>query len=432
MSPRTALLALGVTAAVLAIAWGTKLVAISEPVQEGERQSLSSLGYIGAVKVNPEDLNKRGVVRYRPESTAGGLNLYVPTAWGAAFTKEFAGFEPSREAILMDMEGEELREWSVQRFGDDGRLGWAMADFGPTGDLYAVHAHRALYRLNWDNEVVWALDGNVHHDFDFDRQGDIWVLTERVRTVEFAGHPVRLVDQGVAVVSGADGRVVRRFWMYEHLVEQPFFRKYMQKRLGLVEREGKLVVRGGHTSLSERLSSRPKDWLHANTAELMANGSEHWDEGDFMTCLALANMVVVFDKDDFSVRWHWAENALEHPHDPSLTADGTITVFDNGKFRRTSAVKEVEPTTKELVWMYEGTELDPFFSAIRGLAQRLSNGNTLITSSQEGRVLEVTVEGEIVWEWYNPDLIEGKMRVPIRMVRLDADTTSRLRARLGA
>ena len=39
---------------------------------------------------------------------------------------------------------------------------------------------------------------------------------------------------------------------------------------------------------------------------------------------------------------------------------------------------------------------------MRGDQQRLANGNTLITESEGGRLLEVTRDGEIVWEFINP------------------------------
>ncbi len=43
-----------------------------------------------------------------------------------------------------------------------------------------------------------------------------------------------------------------------------------------------------------------------------------------------------------------------------------------------------------------------FFSPRMGNAQRLPNGNTLITESSFGRFFEVTREGEVVWEYVNP------------------------------
>jgi hypothetical protein len=42
-----------------------------------------------------------------------------------------------------------------------------------------------------------------------------------------------------------------------------------------------------------------------------------------------------------------------------------------------------------------------------GNAQRLPNGNTLITESSFGRFFEVTKEGELVWEYVN--LFFGKL-----------------------
>ena len=41
-------------------------------------------------------------------------------------------------------------------------------------------------------------------------------------------------------------------------------------------------------------------------------------------------------------------------------------------------------------------------SVLRSVQSRLTNGNTLITESDGGRLFEVTPEGEIVWEFINP------------------------------
>ena len=38
----------------------------------------------------------------------------------------------------------------------------------------------------------------------------------------------------------------------------------------------------------------------------------------------------------------------------------------------------------------------------QGAAQRLPNGNTLVTSTQQGHLFEVTPAGEVVWEFVNP------------------------------
>ena len=52
--------------------------------------------------------------------------------------------------------------------------------------------------------------------------------------------------------------------------------------------------------------------------------------------------------------------------------------------------------------------------------QRLPNGNTLITESCSGRVFEITKDGRIVWEFYNPNIkTETQERETIyRMTRI--------------
>ena len=45
---------------------------------------------------------------------------------------------------------------------------------------------------------------------------------------------------------------------------------------------------------------------------------------------------------------------------------------------------------------------DHFYSCYISSAQRLPNGNTLITEGSDGRLLEVTQDHEIVWEYLSP------------------------------
>ena len=67
-------------------------------------------------------------------------------------------------------------------------------------------------------------------------------------------------------------------------------------------------------------------------------------------------------------------------------------------------VLEIDPVKVEKVWEYSLQGLDSyrFFSHYVSSAQRLPNGNTLITEGADGRLLEVTTSGEIVWEYVSP------------------------------
>jgi outer membrane protein assembly factor BamB len=60
---------------------------------------------------------------------------------------------------------------------------------------------------------------------------------------------------------------------------------------------------------------------------------------------------------------------------------------------------EIDPVTVKLVWSYTAPT---FFATNISGAQRLPNGNTLVTEGPDGRVFEVTTQGAIVWEYIYP------------------------------
>ena len=75
-----------------------------------------------------------------------------------------------------------------------------------------------------------------------------------------------------------------------------------------------------------------------------------------------------------------------------------------------SRVLQFNPVTLEITWQYTPlehgcflfTDASKFYSSYISSAQRLPNGNTLITEGSDGHLLEVTPEHEIVWEYINP------------------------------
>jgi hypothetical protein len=77
-------------------------------------------------------------------------------------------------------------------------------------------------------------------------------------------------------------------------------------------------------------------------------------------------------------------------------------------------VLEVDPTNLATVWQYGGTADRPLQSLIRSSQERLANGNTLITESSGGRIVEVTRDGTVVWEYINPIRAgDGDRLIPI-------------------
>ena len=98
-----------------------------------------------------------------------------------------------------------------------------------------------------------------------------------------------------------------------------------------------------------------------------------------------------------------------------------------------SRVIEVDPRTDEIVWEYRAEVPTDFYSRTRGASQRLSNGNTLVTESEKGRIFEITRDGEVVWDFVNPSLsVEREPGVVVRARRLEGVDHTDAIARLSS
>jgi len=113
-----------------------------------------------------------------------------------------------------------------------------------------------------------------------------------------------------------------------------------------------------------------------------------------------------------------------------LLSNGNILIFENdvrsdrGNYSR---VFELNPKTEKIVWEYKADPPEKFYSGNMGSAQRLPNGNTLITESTKGHIFEVTRDGEIVWEFYNPKFNkEGKRKTIYRFLRLTLEDLKKI------
>jgi hypothetical protein len=96
---------------------------------------------------------------------------------------------------------------------------------------------------------------------------------------------------------------------------------------------------------------------------------------------------------------------MSHQHDPTITQDGTLLVFDNGTKHppiARSRVVEVDMKTDQIIWQYVPSPVFSMLSLHIAGAERLANGNTLICEGESGRVFEVTRNCEICWEWNSP------------------------------
>jgi outer membrane protein assembly factor BamB len=141
-------------------------------------------------------------------------------------------------------------------------------------------------------------------------------------------------------------------------------------------------------------------WAQGNSVEELPNG-------DILASFRPTSTVVRISRSTGKIIWKLGPPLVAGQHAPTLLGNGNVLIFDNGVHRlddsmQYSRVIEINPGTNEIVWKYQDKPAWNFFSPRMGNAQRLPNGNTLITEASFGRLFEVTKEGEIVWEYVNP------------------------------
>jgi hypothetical protein len=344
-----------------------------------ERAALEALGYVDhAPADNPEE---RGVTADEVPN-ANGLNLY--------------GSRDRAEALLMDTEGEVVHRWESQR--DES---WMHVEPLGNGEVLTITRDVALARYDWESEEIWRKRLPVHHDVAVDGEGRILALTRGRTSLSHEGEELPVLCDSIAVLS-LEGEVIERrplLPLFRSLVE-PRRIQSVQRRLSTGQSPDDLLRPGGVADL-----------LHTNSiAILRTEIDEIAPAGAILLSFRAASRIAILSHDLDEVLWSWGRGELDGQHDVSQIANGNLMAFDNGLKRNAeSRVIEIDPVAGEVVWAYDPPDL---FTRLRGGAQELSNGHVLITESDSGHVLEVTREGEMVWEFWNPD-VRGSRRATI-------------------
>ncbi len=380
---------------------------------ERRLEMLRSVPYL-AFSESTVDESDTGVVIYNPQKAYPGYNLYC-TRW-------------TGEAFLLDMSGRVAHRWRYLSVG--GRGSYHHVDMLENGDLLVIKEYKELLRLNWDAKLMWEKEMVVHHDVAQDVDGSLYTIVREYRVHRGMG-----VWFDAIVHLAPDGEVIDRWSSYDHLNElkevldkNSFLDTILDSVLAGRSGDGK-----GAGDAKKALERRPEglDYFHLNSVSVLptsmhGEGDVRFQKGNLLICSRHVNQIAILEKKTYRPLWAWGEGELEWPHHATMLANGNILLFDNGIHRQYSRVIELDPVSKSVVWMYSSEPAELFYSKSRSSAQRLPNGNTLICESDDGRVFEVTGEGEVVWMWLNPSIEEGHREGLYRMMRLPADRIERL------
>lgn len=339
------------------------------------------------------------VIEHDPAAAWPGLNLYIS---GHA-----------AEAFLIDMKGRVLHRWRypMRRLWPDlagdpdmARLEyWRRVHLYPNGDLLGIYEGHGIVKLDARSRVLWAHRGGIHHDLFITPSGRIWVLDRRGRMIPRV-RPRKPVLEDLVTLLDAHGRPVRTISLLESL------------------------ERSRYASLLRRIPSHDGDIFHTNTLEMLdgrfAGRHPAFRRGNLLVSILKLDVLAILDPRREKIVWALT-GGWRRQHQPTFLDNGNLLLFDNlGAGRDRSRIIELDPLSGEITWQYGGTPEVDFFSKNLGSSQRLPNGNTLITESRNGRAIEITPEGRIVWEFYNPHRAGDRdelVAVLFEMIRLPPD-----------
>jgi hypothetical protein len=390
---------------------------------------------LGALKYaawTPAEANieKTGVTLHDPALSCAGNNLY-----------NYDGFPG---VYLVGMDGEVLRSWTMD--AED----LHYVEMCPDGGLLGIDNQKKLIRIEPEGSVGWELTGHFHHDVCVSDDGIIYALINKTEQLGQFGikepvlvpyvnviSPKGKTLRGISIAAtmsnaGIKPDAAKTRMMVEQWKTVAGLRSVLDSIVRHIKKHG--IGRKFFARLARRMISPEMalftisggqgppgvDIFHANTLEVIerdvfSDGRQIFNKGDLLVCFRNLDIIAVIDPVTERIKWTWGPGEIRMPHHPSLLKNGNILIFDNGAAeRRYSRVIEVEPGTGKVVWKYMSDPPEEFYSRIRGSAQRLPNGNTLIMESSAARAFEVTKDGRVVWEFYGSAVEpEKKRRRPI-------------------
>jgi len=307
---------------------------------------------------------------------------------------------------------------------------------------------------DWDDDGTGVMMSRQHHDFQ--REGN---------PVGYYAPGQEFIEKGKTLILARKNEIVPEISSKRELVDDVIYEVDWNGNLTGFEwhTADHYDEYGFDTSAREAITQRVNydrdgglcDWLHINSMSLL--GSNHWydETGDerfnpenIIISSRIANFIAIISRTTGNIVWKMGPDFSEgtpehglgqfvgqhHAHmiPMGLPGAGNILVFDNGgesgyggptsypRYTRDySKIKEFNPVTLEIVWEY-GTESgkQKFFSHNISSAQRLPNGNTLITEGANGRLFEITHQKEIVWEFILPPDSDGRNLTIYRAYRV--------------
>lgn len=344
--------------------------------------------------------------------------------------------------------------------------GYCMGSLGVRDNEYSYQDQTDVAQIDWDGNLVWKFNkkeliedegheaewmARQHHDYQ--REGnpvgyyvpDMECKTDSGNTLILCHETIhnhkisdkQLLDD-VFVEVDWEGNIVWEWRVSEHFRE-----------LGFSQAAKNVLFRNPNQHFTK--NGELGDWMHINSMSTLGpnkwydDGDERFHPDNIIWDARETNILAIISKKTGKIVWKIGPDftasrelrkigqiiGQHHAHmiPKGLPGEGNILVFDNGGWagygapcrtskdgtkvdkRDYSRVIEIDPVTLKVVWEFTGNVWGgmipsigntKFYSQLISSAQRLPNGNTMITEGSDCRMFEVTPDKEVVWEYYAP------------------------------
>ena len=388
-----------------------------------------TIGY-SSILANPT-IYPTGTTIYDPEKAWNSYVLYA---------------SPIGKTHLIDMAGNEVHRWELAGFPSElidpsingGKKGHLLVQTKNKAGMWGgIFSNIEIGEVDWDGNIVWRWRGDdpdgaqQSHDWARLPNGNTLAVIKEKRIVPDLGDKI-IADEAIVEIT-PNGEEIWRWRAGDHINEFGLSDEGLDLWRALIDHSGGLPA--GFITINDMAPIGPNKWFDS--------GDTRFHPDNIVIDSREGSFIAIIEKSTGSIVWRVGpdyptmsspelrprfDTHVPRPLDQTsgqhdahiipkgLPGEGNLLVFDNNApsgyppmrlpMFYGSRILEINPITKEIVWQYTGIESGlaswTFSSSFISSARRLPNGNTLIDEGMNGRMFQVTPDGEIVWEFINP------------------------------
>jgi len=298
------------------------------------------------------------------------------------------------EGKLIDEHGKVTKKWDFKHLGviNNSFYYAQKEDIESLKDASSLEEKPVWGKFSSDGKEIWTSDIPIHHDLIVTPQNTIMTFTKEMH--RYRG---RNVDFCV-IIEFEDGKEIWKWSSWDNFKKLKKHHKLLELDMPFIPlvKKKPTTVWGGNY-----------DYYRFNSLQIIPKNNltdERFKEGNILVSVRHGSMIFILDESG-EIVWFISQTDvpgnIEGQHAVQMLKNGNLLIFDNGRYRGWSRVIELNPVSMKIEWEYKA---DDFYTTSQGYAQRLDNGNTLITESEKGRVFEIDKDGNVTWEFLHPDM----------------------------